>query len=692
MKTFSTENIRNVGLAGHPGSGKTSLTEAILFVTGQIDRLGKVDDGNTASDSDPEETKRHISILAGVAPAIHGDRKINVLDTPGTADFIGEIRGALRVADALIVTIDGTGGVAAGTELAVETAEEFGLPICFAVNKMDKEHADFAKAVQTIRDELGLNAVPVALPIGQEADLRGVVDLVEQRALISDDRGRAKPADVPADLADEVASAAEALQEAAAEGKDELIEKYFEEGKLTVDETREGLHAAILQRRVCPVLCCSATSLVGVGHILDFIADTLPAPNERPALRGKSDDEEVEIACDPAGPVIAYVFKTVSDAFTGKITHFRVVSGKVDDDATLQNIGRNTSERLGHMFALIGKKHEPISEVHAGDIAACAKLNVTLTGDTLAESKSAPLIEPTPLAQPTTQLAIVAKSKGDEEKIGVHIHKLTDADPTLRVLRQGHLSQTVLAGMGDTHLDVALSRLKDAAKIELELKTPRVDYHETITKTAQDQYRHKKQTGGAGQFGEVHLRLEPVPEGGGFEFAWEVVGGNIPTKFQGACEKGIRQGMESGILAGCQAVDIRAAVFDGKHHPVDSKDIAFQIAALQAFKKVAAMANPVLLEPICLMEITAPESAMGDIMGDLNSKRGRILGSEPQGRRVLIKAQVPQAEVFTYSRDLRSMTQGRGTFTVSVSHYERVPPEIQAKVVEAYQREREERG
>jgi elongation factor G len=692
VKTFSTENVRNVGLAGHPGSGKTSLTEAMLFVTGQVDRLGKVDDGNTASDADPEETKRHISILAGVAPAIHGDKKINILDTPGTADFIGEIRGALRVADALIVTVDATGGVAAGTELAVETAEEFGLPICFVVNKMDKEHADFAKIVQTVRDELGVNAVPVALPIGQEADFKGVIDLIEQRALISDDRGKAKPGDVPADLADAVSSAVEALQEAAAEGKDELIEKYFEEGKLTVDETREGLHAALLQRRVSPVLCCSATSLAGVGQILDFIANSCPAPNERPALRGNSGEEEIEIACDPAGPVIAYVFKTVSDAFTGKITHFRVVSGTVGDDVTLQNIGRNSSERLGHMFAVIGKRHEPVSEVHAGDIAACAKLNVTLTGDTLAEAKSSPIVEPTPLAEPTTQLAIVAKSKGDEEKIGVHIHKLTDADPTLRVLRQGHLSQTVLAGMGDTHLDVALSRLKEAAKIDLELKTPRVDYHETITKTAQDQYRHKKQTGGAGQFGEVHMRLEPMPEGGGFEFVWEVVGGNIPTKFQGACEKGIRQGMESGILAGCQAVDIRAAIFDGKHHPVDSKDIAFQIAALQAFKKVAAMSTPVLLEPICVMEISAPESAMGDIMGDLNSKRGRILGSEPQGKKVLIKAQVPQAEVFTYSRDLRSMTQGRGTFIVSVSHYERVPPEIQAKVVEAYQREREEKS
>jgi elongation factor G len=692
LKNFSTENIRNVGLAGHPGSGKTSLTEAMLFVTGQIDRLGKVDDGNTASDADPEETKRHISILAGVAPAIHGDKKINILDTPGTADFIGEIRGALRVADALIVTIDATGGVAAGTELAVETAEEFGLPICFVVNKMDKEHADFAKSVQTIREELGVNAVPVALPIGQEAEFKGVVDLVEQKTLISDDRGKAKPGDIPADLADEVAAAVETLQEAAAEGKDELIEKYFEEGELTVDETREGLHAALLQRRVCPVLCCSATSLAGVSRVLDFVANNFPAPNERPAIRGKRDDEEVEIACDPSGSVVAYVFKTVSDAFTGKITHFRVVSGTVGDDVTLQNVSRNNSERLGHMFAVIGKRHEPISEVHAGDIAACAKLNVTLTGDTLAESKSAPIVEPTPLAEPTTQLAIVAKSKGDEEKIGVHVHKLTDADPTLRVLRQGHLSQTVLAGMGDTHLDVALSRLQDAAKIELGLKTPRVGYHETITRTAQDQYRHKKQTGGAGQFGEVHMRLEPMTEGGGFEFVWEVVGGNIPTKFQGACEKGIRQGMDLGILAGCTAVDIRAAIFDGKHHPVDSKDIAFQIAALQAFKKVAAMASPVLLEPICVMEIHAPENAMGDIMGDLNSKRGRILGSEPQGKKVLIKAQVPQAEVFTYSRDLRSMTQGRGTFTIFISHYERVPPEIQAKVVEAYQKEREEKN
>jgi elongation factor G len=423
---------------------------------------------------------------------------------------------------------------------------------------------------------------------------------------------------------------------------------------------------------------------------MDFIANVFPAPNERPPAKAKRGDEEIELACDPAGPTVAHVFKTVSDPFTGKVTHFRVLSGTVADDATLSNVGRSTDERLGHLFAVLGRKHEPLPSVPAGDIGACAKLSQTLTGDTLADPKSDILVEPTSLPEPTTQLAIHAKSKGDEEKIGVHIHKLTDADPTLHVVRQAHLAQTVLAGTGDTHLDVALTRLKDAAKIDLELRPPRVDYRETITTAASGQYRHKKQTGGAGQFGEVHLRLEPLPEGGGFEFGWEVVGGNIPTKFQGACEKGLKEGMTTGILAGCRAIDIRAVVYDGKYHPVDSKDIAFQIAALQAFKRVAAEAKPVLLEPICVLEISAPEQYMGDIMGDLNSKRGRILGSEPRGKRIVIRAEAPHAEVFTYSRDVRSMTQGRGTHTTSFERYERVPPEIQAKVVAAYQKEREE--
>ncbi|NUP95138.1 MAG: elongation factor G [Planctomycetaceae bacterium] len=690
MKTFTTDRIRNIALAGHPGSGKTTLTEALLFLTKSTDRLGRVEDGNTASDCDAEEIRRHISILAGVVPAVHRDTKINIIDTPGTADFLGEIRNGLRVADACVITVDATAGVAAGTELALETATEFGLPVCFVVTKLDKEHADFEKAVQSIRDELGINATPVVLPIGKEANFKGLVDLIEKHGIAYDDRGTGKSIDVPADLKDGYAAAETALQESAAEGKDELIEKYFEHGELSDEEVRQGLHAGFLARRVCPIFCLSSASLTGVQRLLDFIVNVFPAPHERAPFRAKDGDKEVEIACDAAGKPVAFVFKTVSDPFTGKVTHFRVLSGTVGDDVHLTNVGKSADERLGHLFAVIGKKHEALSEVHAGDIAACAKLNVTLTGDTLADPKVTAAVVPTPLPEPTTQMAIHAKSKGDEEKIGVHLHKLTDQDPTLHVVRQAHLAQTVLMGMGETHLDVVLNRLREMAKIELELRVPRVDYRETITGKAQDVYRHKKQTGGAGQFGEVHLRLEPLAEGGGFEFVWEVVGGNIPTNFKGACEKGIRQGLEGGILAGCRVVDIRAAVYDGKYHPVDSKDIAFQIAAYEAFKKVAAMAKPVLLEPICRIAITVPERYMGDIMGDLNSKRGRIIGTDAQGKKTVINALIPQGEIFTYSRDLRSLTQGRGTFTVAFDHLERVPPDVQAKVVAAYQKEKEE--
>lgn len=691
MKVVPTDRIRNLGLAGHHGAGKTSLMEAFLWLAKMVDRLGRVEEGNTAGDTDAEEIKRGLSIATAVAPLMHGETKINVIDTPGTVDFIGEIRNGLRVADGLFLLLDAAGdGIAAGAEIALETAAEFNLPTAFVVNRMDKEHADFGAVVSAIREELGLNAVPVLLPIGAETGFRGVVDLIEQRAFLFDERGNAKAVDIPSDLQSAAEAATLALTEAAAEGEDALTEKYLEEGSLTQDEIRRGLKTAVLQRRVFPVLCCSATSLVGVQRLLDFAVGVFPAPSERPPAKAKDGESEVDLVCDPSGPTVAYVFKTVSDPFTGKVTHFKVLSGTVSDDATLLNVSRSVSERLGHLFATIGKRHEPLEAVPAGDIGACAKLSATLTGDTLGEAKSSLVIEPTALPEPHTQLAIRAKSKGEEEKIGVHLHKLTDADPTLRVMRQPHLSQTVLAGMGDTHLEVAVSRLRELAKIDLTLSPPRVDYRETITATAKDQYRHKKQTGGAGQFGEVHLRLEPLPEGGGFEFVWEVVGGNIPTNFKGACEKGIRQAMEAGILAGCQVVDVRAAVYDGKSHPVDSKDIAFQIAAYEAFRKVAAMAKPVLLEPICLLEITVPERFMGDIMGDLNSKRGRILGTETRGKRAVIRALVPQGETFTYSRDLRSLTQGRGLFTVTFDHYERVPPDVQAKVVAAYEKEREE--
>ena len=689
MKAFATESIRNVGLAGHPGSGKTSLTEAMLFLGKSIDRLGKTEEGNTASDHDPEEIKRHISILTSVLPVVHSDVKLNLIDTPGTVDFLSEIRNGLRVADGLAIVVDATSGVSGGTEVAWEVAEEFGLPVCFVVNKMDKEHADFDKAVQSIRDTLGINAVPIVLPVGQEANFKGLVDMVEKTAIHYDDKGNGKKGDIPAEVADATAAAQKILVEAAAEGKDELIEKYFEENTLTDEETRQGLHAGFLQRRVFPVLCCSATTLVGVTRLKDFLANIFPAPNERPAVSAARGKEEIELKCDSSGPTAALVFKTVSDAFTGKITHFKVLSGRVADDAHLTNVGRSADERLGHLFAVIGKKHEPIPEVAAGDIAACGKLNATQTGDTLAAPKSEILIPPTVLPEPTMMLAIHADSKGDEEKIGIHIHKITDADPSLRIIRQPHLAQTVMAGMGDTHLDVALSRLKDAAKINISLQPPKVDYRETITKSASGSYRHKKQTGGAGQFGEVHLRLEPLTDGTDFEFEWEVVGGNIPTKYKSACEKGLREGLSSGFLAGCKAIGIRAAIYDGKDHPVDGKDIAFQIASLQAFKKVAKEAGAALLEPINVLDISVPEQYMGDIMGDLNSKRGRILGSEPRGKRIVIRAQVPQAETFTYARDLRSLTQGRGTYTSKFDHFERVPPEVQAKVVAAYTEERE---
>ncbi len=693
MKEYETSQIRNVALGGHTSAGKTSLAEALLHHLKVTDRLLRVDEGNTMSDYDPEEIRRKTSINTTILPVEYAGCKINVLDLPGYRDFIGEIKNGVRVADTLLLVVDGVSGAEVGTELLWELADEYDLPRVAFVNKLDKERASFSKAVESLKDTFGINCVPLTLPVGQEASFSGVVDLLRMKLVKETPTEKPQYLDIPADMTDAATAARAALIEAAAEGDDTLTEKYLNDEPLSESEIVRGLKLAFIERRFLPVLCGGALKEIGLAPLLDFIVTTVPAPHERkalPAHKVDNPEEPVELTIDAEGPLAAYVFKTVADDYAGRLSFFKVYSGSISSDSTVLNPGQRKEERIGHLLIVRGKKQEDVHRLRAGDIGAVAKLSATYTADTLCAPDKPVLFVPTVLPPRTYMRGVAAKSKADEEKVGLAMHRLIEQDPTLSIRRDPEIRQTIISGMGDTHLDVAVSRMRTMSKIEIELEPPRVPYHETITRKGEGMYRHKKQTGGRGQFAEVHMRLEPLPEGSPFEFEWQVVGGNIPTKFKPSVEKGIIEAMERGALAGYKAVDIKAICYDGKHHEVDSSDMAFKIAAIMAFREIAQKCNPIILEPIYNLAVTVPEGNMGDIMGDLSGRRGRILGTESKGRKVVIKAQVPLAEMFTYTQDLRSMTQGRGMFEMTFSHYERVPAEIQAKIVEEAAKRKEE--
>lgn len=691
MKEYAPKQIRNVALAGNSGSGKTTLTEAILFNLKLTDRLGRVEDGNTVADYDPEEHKRGVSINASLIPVEYRGHKINILDLPGYRDFIGESRNSLRVADAVIIFVDASGGVEVGTELAWEFAEEFGLPRVLVVGRMNRERANFDTALESVKREFDCRTAIVSFPAGTGTDFKGAVNLLKQK-MCTGNSGKSEYVDVPADQKDRMEELRAELIEAAAEGDDELTMKFLDGGALTEEEVLTGLKEDILAGRVCPVLAAAPQTGAGVNDILDFIIDCLPSPAERGAFMAKTADGtgDLELSYEEDGPTAAYVFKTVSDPYAGRLTFFKVLRGQVTNDTVLLNVGRGSEEKVSHLMTVRGKKNESINRALAGDIAVLAKLSSTHTGDTLCDLKAPLKIEPTSMPPRTIQMAVHAKSKEDEEKIGMAMHRLIEQDPTLHLYRDPLIRQTILCGLGDTHLDVAVSRLKAQSKVDVELTIPKVPYRETITRKAEGQGKHKKQSGGRGQFGECWLRLEPLPEGSGFQFEWEVVGGVIPTKFQPSVEKGLVQALERGIISGCQVVDIKVACYDGKDHAVDSSDMAFQIAASKGFKTIAKTANPILLEPIYKVKVTVPEQYMGDVMGDMNSRRGRILGMNAVGKKQVIEALVPLSEMFEYSRQLRSMTQGRGTFELAFDRYERTPAEVQAKVVAAMKPEAEE--
>jgi len=690
MKEYSTSQIRNVVLAGHSHSGKTSLIEAILYNLKMTDRVGTVEEGNTVSDYDPEEVRRRVSINTSLIPVEFRDHKINILDVPGTRDFIGDIRNTARIADAMIIFVDATAGIETGTELAYELAEEFNLPRMFVVNKINHEKAAFDSVVEQIKSSFECPTVHLNYPYGIGNDFKGCINLLRMK-LASGANGKVDYTDIPADMDEQSRELKAALVEAAAEGDDELTSKFLEGEELSHVEVLRGLKEDLLEHKICPVLVASATEGTGCMSLLDFIIECFPAPGEEGPFKAvdTKTGKEFLLKYDSEAPTAAYVFKTISDPYAGHLSFFKVMNGAVRNDTTLLNTSRGLEERINHLQTMRGKKNDSMTVVNAGDIGVLAKLNNTHTNDTLCDPKAPLRIDAATMPSHVVHMAIRATNKDDEDRISLAMHRLIEQDPTLHLHRDPEIHQTILSGMGDTHLDVAVARLKSQSKVEVELECPRVPYRETITKSAKGQGKHKKQSGGRGQYGDCWIRLEPLPEGSGFEFGWEVVGGVVPTKYQPSVEKGIAQALEKGIVSGHRAVDIKAVCYDGSYHNVDSSDMAFQVAASKAFKNVAKDAVPVILEPVYKAKITVPEAYVGDVMGDLNSRRGRILGISSEKRNQVIEAHVPQAEIANYSRDLRSITQGRGKFEAIYDHYDRVPANLQEKLIASQQAEEE---
>jgi elongation factor G len=691
LKRYGPERIRNVAVVGHGGTGKTSLVEALLFVAGAIDRQGRVEDGTTTTDFDPEEIRRRHTINASLAPVEWEGTKVNVIDTPGYPDFVGEVAGALRVSEGALVVVDARAGVEVQTEYVWARAGERGLPRIVVVSRLDRENASFDHAIDSLRSRFGARIVPMQLPIGAEAEFAGVVDLVTMKAHVRRDGGDLAE-DVPADLREAAEAARERLMEAAAEADDALVEQYLESGTLSDDELARGLVAGTKSGKIVPVLAVAATRLVGVRQVLDALVALLPSPAER-AVTGTHPRNGAEVAVDPSerGPLAALVFKTMADPYVGRLSYFRVFGGALTSDSQVYNATRDRTERIGQLYFLRGKHQEATTAVGPGDIGAVAKLAETATGDTLC-TKDAPVrLEPVAFPQPVISLAIEPKSKADEDKMGSALARLAEEDPTFSVRREPELKQTVISGMGESHLEIMADRLRRKFGVDVTLAPPRVAYRETIKGKAQGQGRHVKQSGGRGQYGVCFLEVEPLPRGSGFEFVDKIYGGAIPNQFIPSVEKGVRKALEEGILAGYPVVDIRVTLFDGKYHDVDSSDIAFQLAGALGLKEAATKAGLVLLEPILDIAVRVPEELMGDIIGDLNAKRARISGMESQGDgTTIIRAQVPHSEVLRYASDLRSLTGGRGTFTTSFSHYEPVPAHIADRLVAEARRQKEE--
>ncbi len=689
MPQHTTEQMRNVVLLSHSGAGKTSLSEAMLYSSGAITRLGKVDQGNTTSDYDPDEVKRKISIYLSLVPCEWQGLKVNLIDTPGYADFVGEVMAALRVADGAVIVVCAASGVEVGTELVWDYAEERKIPRLVFVNKINRENADFFKALAELQTNFGKRCLPVELPIGAQQNFTGVVDLVTMKAYSQNQEG-----EIPDSLRSQAEEFREKLVEAVAETDDNLIAKYLEGEALTEEEIRQGLRVATLSGQVVPVLVGSALENLGTTILLDSINHYLPSPQDRDQISATNTQlkQEETISPDPTAPLAALVFKTSADPYVGKLTYFRVYAGTLFNDSTVWNATKNCQERIGQLFVLRGKAQEPVPHLVAGDVGAVAKLAETSTGDTLC-GRDHPLALPAiEFPQPSMSMAVHPKTKADLDKLGSSLSRLAEEDPSLRVQREADTMETILSGMGEAHLDVVAEKMLRKFGVNVRIETPKVPYKETITNSARAEYKHKKQTGGHGQYAHVFLELEPLSRGAGCEFSNRIVGGAVPKNYIPAVEKGVLEAVHEGVLARYPVVDIKVTLYDGTYHTVDSSDMAFKIAGGHALRKGLSEGQPVLLEPIMSMRITVPESFTGDIMGDLNSKRGKVMGMTPQGGWNVIEAQAPLPEVQRYAIDLRSMTQGRGSFQMEPSHYDEVPAHVAQRVIAAREKEKVDKG
>jgi elongation factor G len=685
VKNYETKDIRNVGIVGHGHSGKTSVVAGLLYAAGATARLTRVDEGNTVTDCDEEEINRKLTISTSIAAIEWKKTKINILDTPGFNMFINDARAALIAADSAIVVVDAVAGVEAQTERMWHAAEEFHLPRAIVVNKLDRDRASFERTMESIHARFGRNAVPIQLPLGNDKDFRGVIDLIRMKAYVYtiDGDGKGKETEIPAEYLEAAQHAHEELVEVVAEGKDELMEEFFEKGTLPEEHIISGIDEEMREMRIFPVLCLSGLHDIGSDWLLELIVEAFPSPVDRPPAKVILNGKEIERKCADSQPAAAFVFKTTADPFSGRITYFKVLSGLIKNDAHLFNGTRGTEERLAHIGVPLGKTVIPVNELHAGDIGAVAKLKETVTGDTLTDKASQVAFPPVKVPEPSIAFAVEAKSRGDEDRMGNALHKLLEEDLSLRFYRDPQTKEFLVAGTGQQHVEIAVSRLKRRYGVDVTLKAPKIPYRETIRGTADVQGRHKKQTGGHGQFGDCWIRMEPLPRGEKFQFANEVFGGSIPKNYIPAVEKGIVETAERGFLAGFPMVDFKVTVYDGSYHDVDSSELAFKLAARKAFRAAMQTAKPTLLEPIMNVEVQAPVEYAGDLMGDLNGRRGRISGMDTQGGTQIVRAQVPMSEMLSYQSDLTSMTQGRASFSMEFDHYDYVPQLQADKIIAA---------
>ncbi len=692
MKTYETASLRNLAIAGHGGCGKTSLVAAALFTAGATPRLLRVEDGNTITDFDEEEIQRRISIGAATAVAEWNRSKLNFFDTPGYGIFLHEVALALPVVEALLLVVDAVAGVEVQTEKIWEMAAAARLPVFIVVNRMDRDRADAARVLESLTSAFGRGVCRAQLPLGQEKDFQGVADLVRMRALLAEAGGNgvSREQPIPENLAAEAGAAHETLVELVAEGNDKLMEEFFEKGTLPVEDLSAGLRVAVAERRLFPVLFASATLNQGIDALLQFLVDFAPSPAEVSEIEGRAESgaPAPRRAMRDDQPLALFVCKTLVDPFAGRISIFKVRSGVVYNDANVTNFARGAVERLAHLSVLQGKQLLSVPELHAGDLGAVAKLRDTFTGDTLGD-KAAPIqFPPVIVSEPAINFAIEPKSRGDEDKIGAALHRMLEEDLALRFFRDAQTNEFLLAGTGQQHVEIAVAKLKHRYHVEVTLKAPKVPYRETIRAKADAQGRYKKQTGGHGQFGDCKIKMEPLPRGGGFEFVNDIFGGAIPRNFIPAVEKGIIESAQRGYLAGYPVVDFKVILYDGSYHEVDSSELAFKVAGSLAFKKAMEQAKPVLLEPIMEVQVQSPQEFAGDLMGDLNARRGRIEGMEVRGAQQLVRAQVPMAEMLSYQSDLTSMTQGRGSFQMNFSHYDVVPQLNAEKIITQAKAER----